>query len=125
MAQKGKGKIAIGENSFKSYCGNKNIKTHAEMDALQKLETLIRCGKIKKTKMDLIVIRTSKIGNLGESAPCFHCTQRLVMSCNVNIDKLYFSRSDNTITCIKFNDWVQMGTEHISRGWRQNMQLNK
>jgi cytidine deaminase len=113
-----KGKVAIGENSPKSSHGNNNINTHAEIDALNKLESLIRCKRIKKTKMDLIVIRINKLGNLCESAPCFHCTQELSESKTTSINKLYYSRNDGTITCIKFSDWVDQGTSHISKGWK-------
>lgn len=98
--------------------------THAEMDALRKFEELIRIKKIKKkSKMDLIVIRVNKSGNLAESAPCYHCTKEL-NNANITINKLYFSRSDGTITCVKFSDWVINGTAHVSKGWKWLSSLN-
>lgn len=100
------------------------MKTHAEMDALRKFEELIRIKKIKKkTKIDLIVIRVNKNGNLSESAPCFHCTKELNES-DISINKIYFSRSDGTITCVKFSDWVASGTSHVSKGWKWLSTLN-
>lgn len=88
------------------------------MDALNKLKGLLKCHKIKKNKMNLVVLRVNKLGNLCESAPCFHCTKELANNTDVQIDKLYFSRSNGTITCVKFNDWVNSGTSHVSKGWK-------
>lgn len=112
------GKIAIGENSERFRFGNNKLSTHAEMHALQKLNNLIRIKKCKKQKMDLVVIRVNKSGNLCESAPCYHCTKELSKSPTVSINKLYFSRSNGTITCIKFSDWIKNDNLHISKGWK-------
>lgn len=112
------GKMAIGENSERLRFGNTRLSTHAEMDALRKLDNLIRVKKCKKQKMDLVVIRVNKSGNLCESAPCYHCTKELSNSSMVVINKLYFSRSNGTITCIKFSDWLKNKNFHISKGWK-------
>lgn len=114
----GNGKAVIGENSDKPLYSNSKIKTHAEMDVLNKAKKLLRCKKIKKNKMDLVVLRINKSGQLCESAPCFHCTKELASNNIVQIDKLYFSRSDGTITCIKFCEWIKNGTSHVSKGWK-------
>lgn len=87
------------------------------MDALNKVKGLLKCQKIKKKKMNMIVLRINKNGELCESAPCFHCTQELYKNKYVKINKLYYSRADTTITCIKFDDWVHNGNPYISRGW--------
>ena len=114
----GNNPFIIGENCNKSFRGNKKIKTHAEMNALQKLKRLITYGKIKNKKMDLIVLRATKNGMLCDSAPCYHCTQMLSINTCIRINNLYYSCGDNTITCIKFKDWVSMGTKHVSKGWK-------
>lgn len=88
------------------------------MDALNKVKGLLKCQKIKKNKMNLIVLRVTKTGKLCESAPCFHCTQELANNNFISIDKLFYSRSDGSITCVKFNDWVNCGTSHVSKGWK-------
>jgi len=113
------GKLAIGENSERMRFGNIRLSTHAEMDALKKLDGLIRVKKCKKQKMDLVVIRINKSGNLCESAPCYHCTKELEKTKVVSINKLYFSRSDGTITCVKFSEWIKNENLHISKGWRR------
>ena len=120
----GNGKAVIGENSDKPLYSNSKIKTHAEMDVLNKTKNLLRCKKIKKNKMDLIVLRINKSGKLCESAPCFHCTKELASNDFIQIDKLYFSRADQTITCIKFDEWVNNGTSHVSKGWRWLQKCN-
>ena len=114
----GNGKAVIGENSDKPLHSNSKIKTHAEMDALNKAKSLLRCGKMKKNKMNLIVLRVNKVGRLAESAPCFHCTKELTENNFIQIDKLYYSRSNGSITCVKFDEWVNSGTCHISKGWK-------
>ena len=108
----------MGENSNRSLYSNDKIRTHAEMDALNKVKNLLKCKKIKKNKMNLMVLRINKIGDLCDSAPCFHCTKELSNNDYVKIDKLYYSKYDGTITCVKFNDWVCNGTSHVSKGWK-------
>ena len=88
------------------------------MDALNRVKNLLRCKKIKKNKMNLVVLRINKTGELCESAPCFHCTKELAENSFIQIDKLYYSRFDGSITCIKFDKWVKCGTCHISKGWK-------
>ena len=111
-------KIAIGQNSERCRFNSKRIKTHAEMDALFKMENLLRINKIKKNRFNLIVLRTNRRGDIRESAPCYHCTKELSKNKNIKIDKLYFSRDDGSVSCIKFDDWKNKGTKHISKGWR-------
>lgn len=114
----GNGKVVIGENSDKPLYSNSKIKTHAEMEALNKAKGLLRCGKLKKNKMNLIVLRINKSGELCESAPCYHCSKELAENNFIQIDKLYYSRNGGTITCIKFDDWAANGNTHISKGWK-------
>ena len=94
------------------------------MEVLQKAKSLIRCKKMKKSKMDLVVIRINKSGKLCESAPCYHCTKELSQDSVININKLYYSRADGTITCVKFSDWLEYGTSHVSKGWKFVQRLN-
>ncbi len=88
------------------------------MDAMKNLDNYNRCKQIKRERYNLVVLRVNKSGNLCESAPCYHCTQELNKNKNIMIDKLYYSRADGSITCIKFKEWVENGNFHISKGWR-------
>jgi hypothetical protein len=111
-------KVVVGENSERALYGNAHVKTHAEVDALRKLEGIVRCKKMKKTRMNLIVLRVNKSGNLCESAPCYHCTMELVKNSCVTIDRLYYSRADGSITCVKFSNWTSQKNFHVSKGWK-------
>ncbi|AYV80355.1 MAG: hypothetical protein Gaeavirus38_1, partial [Gaeavirus sp.] len=97
------GKIPIGENSERSRFNNNKLSTHAEMDSLHKLSSIFRNRIRKKQRMDLIVIRINQKGDICESAPCHHCTMELYKTSVVTINNLYFSRSDGTVTCVKFS----------------------
>lgn len=119
------GKAVIGENSDKPLHSNSKIKTHAEMDALNRAKGLLKCKKIKKNKMNLIVLRINKSGELCESAPCFHCTKELSENESIRVDKLYYSRAGGSITCVKFDEWVCNGTSHISKGWKWLQRKNE
>jgi hypothetical protein len=115
----GYGRVVIGENSTRALYSNKKITTHAEMDALIKVDSLIKCKKLKKnTRLNLIVIRINRSGLLRESAPCFHCSKELAKRNNIIIDKLYFSRTNESITCIKFDEYINYFTPYVSRGWK-------
>jgi len=118
-------KVVIGENSERITYGNKFINRHAEIDALQRILFLLRCKKIKKNKMNLLVLRVNKSGNLCESAPCFHCTMFLKKNNDILINKLYFSRGDGSIQCMKFSDWCSHGNMHVSKGWHFLSKQNK
>ena len=80
--------------------------------------------KDKLNKMNLIVIRTNKSGNLCNSAPCNHCTECLINDKNIKIDKLYYSNENGRIECVKFNEWINNGDKHISEGWKLLQQKN-
>lgn len=110
--------MTIGENSDKPLFSNEKIKTHAEMSGLTKVMKSIKCKKIKNKKMNLIVLRINKSGELCESAPCYHCTKILAENKSITINNLYFSRNDKTITCVKFNDWSKSGLSTMSKGWK-------
>lgn len=111
--------ISVGENSERIRRGTHNINLHAEIDALNKVNSNI---DKKRKRFDLLVLRINKSGDLCESAPCLNCTNELKKNNNVKIKKLYFSRYDGTIIVINFSDWCNTSTEHfhISKGWRKN-----
>jgi hypothetical protein len=114
----------VGFNSNKKQFGNSFINTHAEIDAMNKIKYYIKCKIIKKTNMDLIVLRINKSGKLCQSAPCYHCTCFLSskhIKKLIKINKIYYSNQNETITSIKFNDWVtaQECNKHISNCWKK------
>ncbi len=103
---------------FKGHYGtNHSVKnhldpsTHAEIDAVNKVIT----WKNRPKKMDLLVIRVSATGILGESRPCYHCLKKMMLS-GVNIIDVYYSTSDGTIIHEKFKDMLKSDIVHISFG---------
>jgi hypothetical protein len=113
----------IGINSDKTQYGNTIIKTHAEMDAVLKMKYFVKNKIIKKNKMDLIVLRLNREGKLCLSAPCYHCTCFLDSKKTrklIKINRIFYSNQYETITSIKFEDWVewQKCNKHISRCWK-------
>ena len=114
----------IGENSFRYLNNNNKVSIHAEMDALNKLFIMKKMRRVKKTKMDLVVIRINRNGKLCESAPCYHCTQELLKNNLIVIDKLYYSTVYGNIICIKFDDWIKYGLPQISKGWKYTLKNN-
>ena len=104
-------KVAYGLNSTRrDYTGTS---THAEMDALAKI-----IGKGNKTrKLDLIVIKLTKTGQLGESRPCHNCLRRLYES-GVNIKHVYYSTSKGTMEKENFNSMLESPRTYVSYGMR-------
>ena len=96
---------------------NIDIKTHAEIDAMERLKSkMIRYNIKKKICVDLYVIRHTKTGLLAESSPCFHCTMELSKLKWLKINNLFYSKN-KTIECIKFKEWVKKKDHHITKGW--------
>jgi hypothetical protein len=113
------GKFTIGINSTRIRYNNEDIRTHAEIDAMAKLKSkMIRHHIKKQIIVDLYVIRHTKTGLLTESAPCLHCTIELSKNKWLKINKLFYSRNNGTIDCIKFTEWVKKKDHHISKGWK-------
>lgn len=95
-----------------------NSTVHAEIAGLNKIEKNNKYRK--KIKVNVIVLRVTKTGLLGESKPCYHCIHRMANSKNVKIDKIIYSRSDGTCTTEKFSNLMKEDIEniHISKGNR-------
>lgn len=91
---------------------------HAEINALYKINT----WKNKPKKINLLVIRLSKTGKLGESRPCYHCLLQLTKA-NIGIKYVYYSKNDKIIR-EKFDDMLYSQTIHISKGYRRKNIIN-
>jgi cytidine deaminase len=71
----------------------------------------------KKTSFDLIVIRVSKTGVIGQSKPCYHCLQYLNNKFKYKIKYIYYSVKGGFIK-IKFDELLGSPNQHISWGNR-------
>lgn len=90
---------------------------HAEYNAINKL--LHKPNKPKQ--VDLLVIRITKSGILGNSRPCKYCLEYLknLSQIGINIKNVYYS---NEIGCINREGFIQMFTgkkQHVSSGYRR------
>lgn len=95
--------ISKGENSF---IKNETCTTiHAELDALQKIIK----WRICPNKLDLLVIKLNKNGEIGEAKPCPHCIF-ILNNTKIKIKNIYYSSKVNNKYCIvkeKFNKMVE------------------
>ena len=73
---------------------NTLIKSHAERDAILKIEKLIKNNYLKSNKsvlrVNVIVLRVNGNNELCESAPCENCTKALSKCKYIKINKLFF-----------------------------------
>ena len=83
----------------------KYLSIHAEMDAFERLPNSRRMREV-----DLLVIRTSRQGYLGNSRPCRHCLQRLETWAprrGYRIRLVFFTTSGGVIASERFFDMIQ------------------
>jgi cytidine deaminase len=110
--------IILGENNeFKSWLCP--ISTHAEIAALKKI---LKKYNFKKNnilpKYNLIVLKISHTGHIGNSQPCFHCMQTLYKS-NIPIKYIYYSTNCASINKVKFSDLINKSS-YVSSGYKKN-----
>jgi hypothetical protein len=108
-------KLANGESKKESYHGAPS--THAEEDALRNLN--LSNISPRNRVVDILVVRFSKSGELGESRPCDHCLKKMAKSC-VAVNDVYYSTC-NGIVKEKFIDMINSDRSHISYGDRMRM----
>jgi hypothetical protein len=85
---------------------------HAEIDAYTKIKGYKNISK----KLDILVIRITKGGNLAESRPCFHCIDILAKS-HLNICDVYYSTSEGTIVCEPFKSLLANSKNYVTSGF--------
>jgi len=99
--------------------GNRTI--HAEHDAINKLPIIKNKKKLKK--INILIIKTSPTGLLGNSKPCYHCIQKmlhLLPKRGYKMDDVYYTDKEGMIQKIKFNKLVHEKDVHISSYYRHS-----
>jgi tRNA(Arg) A34 adenosine deaminase TadA len=94
---------------------------HAKADIIKKVGKKRNIPKC----VDIIVIRFSKCGVIGESRPCYHCI--LAMSrCRLNIKNIYYSTSDGTIVKESLSEMIK-NIDHacISTGMKYHFKIQE
>lgn len=112
----------MGENSTRQARNGCCYGLHAEMDAIRKLPPIPL--KAKKKKINLIVIRIDRFGNLRNSGPCFKCIQymqRLNLTTSYKIENVYYSDQDGNIVVIKLADLIDQENKHVSYAFRKKV----
>ena len=114
-----KGNVFTGTNRYTEHFGRGR---HAEVNVLKKLLSH-QTGKNKnknkrKKKIDLIVCRITKEGNLTSSKPCYHCLCYMNQIHSFRINRIYYSTSQNIIVCDTFKNLFNENYDkrHISAG---------
>lgn len=112
-------KIIIGENERFNPCSD-YLSTHAEISALKNLRA--KNFKFKRQSYDLLVIRLSPKGYLGESRPCYHCLQKLEqVNSGIKIKYIYYSTYNGNIIKEKFYLMKESNKTTYSSGYRRSM----
>lgn len=125
--------VVKGENKYSEEWTGCGHSTHSEIDNMNRVpfnkytrnkywKYNTRRGRKnrkhrKKIKMDILVIRVSKAGQLKMSKPCYHCTMKMFNCPFARIRYVYYSTNEGTLFKIKLSDLIK--TEpHISSGYR-------
>lgn len=121
---RGNSLCSMGTNGLHSACSrNCNGRStrcsfHAEANAIRKLAS--HKGTKNNKSFELVVIRVSPTGVIGNSKPCFQCIQQIIKS-RFNISKVYYSDANGDIICENVNQLLNTDTIHISHGLRQKL----
>ena len=67
---------------------------------------------IKSSKLNLIVVRVNKLGDICNARPCYNC---LDMMKAVGIRKVYYSISSNEIICEKVKDMISIQASLVDK----------
>lgn len=110
--------VAIGENSTREMWNGCCYGRHAEMDAVKHLP--INTKTIKKTIVDLVVIKINHNGTLGLSKPCQKCLDHMKKIRGYKIRNIHYSCKDGSIQCEKFNSIYYSDNQHKSRRFRRH-----
>lgn len=110
---------AYGRNHYTDI--KSNTKTiHAERDAISKLP----CRKDKKPKkINIVVIKTSKTGILGNSKPCFNCLLDMkdyAPLMGYRINWVYYSDENGRLKKSKLNDLICAPDLYLTSYYRNN-----
>lgn len=89
---------------------------HSEVDAIGK----IKHRRKNPESVDLIVVRFSKTGILGDSRPCYHCID-FMMKSRLNIKYIYYSLATGVIVRERLSEMLKSDKTYVSSGMKQNL----
>lgn len=88
---------------------------HAEANAIEKLYVDFSRSKKRMKIIDILVIRTSKTGCIGNSKPCFDCVKYMYYTPpkkGYEIRDVYYSNARGEIVCERLIDLVIEALSH-------------
>jgi deoxycytidylate deaminase len=106
--------LSRGENKF---INNRSL--HAEIDAIYKLNNLLKKKKNKIDSVNMLVIKVKRDGTISNSSPCINCLKKMT-ECPIGykINKIYYSTNDQNINCEKLIDLINADKLHVSAYYR-------
>lgn len=105
--------LSYGENRYKPADSGS---FHAEEQAVRNLPYQPRNKRPKK--VDLLVIRTSPTGTLGQSKPCTHCIcvlQTMLPKKGYSLQNVYYTGTGGTLHETKLSYLINDSKPHTSR----------
>lgn len=103
-----------------NYVYRENMSVHAEKCALDRLlKNKKHREKINKS-FNLLVVRLTKTGIIGESRPCYHCLLALQNS-GLKIKYVYYSTNEGKIVRERFSEMLDSEITYISLGHRKKL----
>lgn len=108
--------LSYGENMYRNQYSKGTV--HAEANAIMKLPCLPRKSRLKR--IDMLVIRTSRDGNLGCSKPCVNCIHMLkekLPEKGYMLHTVYYSDKDGSISTMTLNRLLN-DEAHVTRYYK-------
>lgn len=115
--------LSYGENMYKNVYEQGT--SHAEENAIRKLQPLPRKSRLKK--VDMLVIRTNREGLLGSSKPCANCVRLMANKLpekGYTLNRVYYSETGGGISCTSFHRLMHDGDCHVSRFYKGRRENN-
>jgi hypothetical protein len=111
--------LSYGENMYRNeyFLGT----SHAEENAIRKLPVLPRKNRLKK--VDMLVIRTNRDGNLGSSRPCKNCICHMATKLpekGYALQRVYYSDTGGMIHYESFHKLVHDDNCHVTRYYKSH-----
>lgn len=111
--------LSYGSNIYDNCLDEKN--KHAEVSAINNLPFRPK-KKRNLDKINILVIRVSITGKLGNSKPCFHCLLNMKSLSNRGyiIKNILYSNENEEIVKTTLNKIINEGNFHFSKYYKRN-----
>ena len=104
-------RLSQGDNSNREHRKGCEYNLHAETDAIRRLPPRKRK---RRTRLNLIVIRVNRRGQLRNSKPCLNCIQHLTHLKGYQVQYIFYSTDIGTLIRVRLSDLIQEQEPHRS-----------